>query len=228
MSLTHQVLSLLLLFGHLALLPSPTSTNTNSLVSCRCRGMRNCQPIHKQMLPKPCMWALQEGPHQLCCCWTQSHLLRHLMVEKQWKKMRGWCRNRVVVVKVKLKKNSSAFTLWLSVMQAKKSSFCSSCKNVKWKLIHTPDWCCCKKPANPKFKAHLFALHVCMLRPFYLVFLLYPIFASVIACINSVLPPQEHAQCDNVVTQYCFSRGVRVVPASLYVCLLIAKVTAAL
>lgn len=58
-------------------------------VSCRCRGMGNCRPIHKQMLPVPRMWALQEGPHQLCCCWTQSHLLKHLMVEKKWKREGG-------------------------------------------------------------------------------------------------------------------------------------------
>lgn len=32
-------------------------------VSCSCRGMGNCRPIHKQMLSVVCMRALQEGPH---------------------------------------------------------------------------------------------------------------------------------------------------------------------
>lgn len=78
--------------------PSPPPPPPTPQSAVDVGGWGNCGPIHKQMLPKPRMWALQEGPHQLCCCWTQSHLLRHLMVEKKWKKARGGCGNRVLEV----------------------------------------------------------------------------------------------------------------------------------
>lgn len=132
--------------------------------------MGNCRPIHKQMLPKPRMWALQEGPHQLCCCWTRSHLLRHLMAEKKRKKARGGCGNRVVEVVVEGNKKPVLHLHfdceWLGLRREQFLSIMDK----RGMEIHlcSSGWCCCKKSANAKFKTYLLTVGVCMFESFHI------------------------------------------------------------
>lgn len=43
-----------------------------------------CVYVHSRRAPTmPC-----------CCCWTQNHLAKHLMVRKEWRMERGQCVNR--------------------------------------------------------------------------------------------------------------------------------------